>query len=62
MTGPALKKWGGWSNKSRQIDAVIFVHAATDPIHEDLLNAVRDAALPDEQGARSKSHYFNNHI
>ena len=36
----------------REIDIVLVVHAAPDPIPENLMTAVRNAAQPDEQGAR----------
>ena len=38
----------------REITIVMFVHAATDPIPENLLKAVREATQPDKPGARGK--------
>ena len=40
--------------KENLVHAVIFVHAATDPIPRELLSAVTKAIHPDKEGQRSK--------
>ena len=39
---------------TKTIQVIIFVHAATDPIPEDLMVVVREASRPDVKGQRRK--------
>ena len=40
------------------VEAIIVVHAATDPMAENLFQAIREAAMPNEAGKRRKCRLF----
>ena len=59
MSVRTLKKQATYfAQPDKKIHIVFFVHAATDPIPENLLAVVNEATRPDKKGERSR--YFTN--
>ena len=49
-----LKRKFSKADKNKEMDVVIVVHAATDPLPEALLSSVRDAIAPEESSVRGR--------
>ena len=47
-----LKRKFSKTDKNKEMDVVLVVHAATDPLPEALLSSIRDAIAPEETGVR----------
>ena len=61
MDKPKLEKLVVKWRKSKPIQVVIFVHAASDPIPENLMVAIKDAMNPDEEGQPRMSSLITVH-